>query len=91
MTHWMKSAYQRVMARFARPAQTTERRGPSRKITGVSTVEYALIVVAVVGIITAGVAILGEDFQGLFDQLGDEMATAENIGDAAEAATTPAP
>ena len=36
--------------------------------TGVSAVEYALIVVAVVGIVGVGIATLSEEFQAIFDQ-----------------------
>ena len=73
MTRFLKSAIERVMARFARPAQTTERRGPSRKIKGVSTVEYALILVAVVGIVGGAVAVLSTEFDDVFKELKDEI------------------
>lgn len=79
MTHWIKRATERVMARFARGAQATERRGPSRKMKGVSTVEYALILVAVVAIVGAVAAVLEGDFKDLADTIGTEItaATAE--------------
>ena len=77
MTHWIKSAIERVMARFARKAQTTERRGPSRKMKGVSTVEYALILVAVVGIVSTAIALLDTEFTSLFTTLEAGLDAAE--------------
>ncbi|MDE0658802.1 MAG: hypothetical protein OXI79_04040 [Gammaproteobacteria bacterium] len=43
----------------------------------VSTVEYALIVVAVVAVVGAGAAILGGAFKGLFEEMEDQMEAAE--------------
>ena len=84
MTHWIKSAIERVMARFARKAQTTERRGPSRKMKGVSTVEYALILVAVVGIVGGAITILDTQFQELFTALTTAIDGAEGKATAAD-------
>lgn len=51
----------------------------------VSTVEYALIVVAVVAIVGAAAAVLGGAFDTLFDDLGAELTNglneARNAGD----------
>ena len=44
-----------------------------RKIRGVSTVEYALIVVAIIAIVGAVAAQLGGAFEDLFDSLDDQM------------------
>ena len=46
---------------------------------GVSTVEYALVVVAVVGIVSANAAPMSDAFTGLFTDLSDELETA--VGD----------
>ena len=43
----------------------------------VSTVEYALIVVAVVAVVGTGAAILGGAFKGLFEEMEDQMEAAE--------------
>ena len=88
MTHWIKSAIERVMARFARKAQTTERRGPSRKMKGVSTVEYALILVAVVGIVGGAIAILDTEFTELFTALTTNINEAQTAADGADGAPT---
>ena len=45
---------------------------------GVSTVEYALIVVAVVGIVGASAALMGDAFEELFNDLTAELDTAVN-------------
>ncbi|MDD9961691.1 MAG: Flp family type IVb pilin [Gammaproteobacteria bacterium] len=47
--------------------------------SGVSTVEYALIVVAVIAIVGVGVASLGGSFNNLFDELASDMAKAASI------------
>ena len=51
---------------------------------GVSTVEYALIVVAVVAIVGGGAAVLSGTFTDLFDeleqQIKDEQTDLQNIG-----------
>jgi len=74
MTHWIRSAVRRVMDRSAQTAPATVRGGSSRKkMSGVSTVEYALILVAVVAIVGAAAAILEGDFQTLFTTLGDQI------------------
>ena len=39
----------------------------------VSTVEYALIIVAVIAIVGGAAAILGDQFQNLFEGLGNEI------------------
>ena len=44
-----------------------------RETSGVSTVEYALIVVAVIGIVGAGITIIGGGFDALFEELAQEM------------------
>lgn len=41
--------------------------------SGVSTVEYALIVLAVIGIVGVGIGVLGGAFNTLFDDLKDEL------------------
>ena len=43
--------------------------------TGVSTVEYALIVVAVIGIVGVGIGVLGGSFNDLFADLASELET----------------
>ena len=43
----------------------------------VSTVEYALIVVAVVAVVGAGAAVLGGAFSGLFGELKKDIVAAE--------------
>ena len=43
----------------------------------VSTVEYALIVVAVVAVVGTGAAILGGAFKGLFQEMKTQMEAAE--------------
>ena len=45
--------------------------------TGVSAVEYALIVVAVVGLVGAGIAILTPNFQAIFTAAQTEMTDAK--------------
>ena len=47
--------------------------------SGVSTVEYALIVVAVIAIVGVGVATLGNAFDDLFTELSDEMGKAASV------------
>ena len=77
MSHWIRSAVRRVKDRLAQSAPATVRGGPSRKrMSGVSTVEYALIIVAVVGIVGAAVAVLGDDFDTLFSELSTQIADA---------------
>ena len=44
--------------------------------SGVSAVEYALIVVAVIAIVGVGITILGDGFQNLFEELNSEMGKA---------------
>ena len=44
--------------------------------TGVSAVEYSLIIVAVIAIIGVGAGILGGAFKGLFENLSTDMSTA---------------
>ena len=41
--------------------------------SGVSTVEYALIVVAVIAIVGGGMALLGGNFEEMFLQIGDDI------------------
>ena len=45
--------------------------------TGVSTVEYALIVVAVIAIVAAGAGVLGGAFTDMFDDLKTQIETAQ--------------
>ena len=78
MTHWMKGVFGCVMNRLARRAPTTERRGSSRKVKGVSTVEYALILVAVVAIVGGGMAALDDEFKALFNQVQDDITAKQN-------------
>ena len=47
--------------------------------SGVSTVEYALIVVAVIAIVGVGVATLGDAFNDLFTDLSSEMGKAASV------------
>ena len=47
--------------------------------TGVSAVEYSLIIVAVIAIIGAGAAVLGGAFTGLFKNLSTDMSTAASV------------
>lgn len=47
----------------------------------VSTVEYALIVVAVIAIVGAGAVVLGGGFDDLFDDLVDDMDGAAEVVD----------
>ena len=53
--------------------------------TGVSAVEYSLIIVAVIAIIGAGAAVLGGAFDKLFKDLSGDMSTAASV--VAKAAT----
>lgn len=55
-------------------------------LRGVSTVEYALIVVAIIGIIGAGAAVLGGAFGDLFDDLSEQMTNINNVMTAASTA-----
>ena len=45
-------------------------------IRGVSTVEYALIVVAVIGIVGVAAVLLGDAFTATFEDLSDRMTQA---------------
>ena len=45
-------------------------------LRGVSTVEYALIVVGIIGIVGAAVVLLGGAFDEMFDQLSERMTAA---------------
>ena len=45
-------------------------------VSGVSAVEYALIVVAVIAIVGLGIGILGDGFKSLFLELSEEMGNA---------------
>ena len=59
---------------------------------GVSTVEYALIVVAVIGVVGVGAASLSGAFDTLFTNLTTEIAGAsEAVSDAASGAPAAAP
>lgn len=55
-------------------------------LRGVSTVEYALIVVAIIGIIGAGAAVLGGAFGDLFEDLSEQMTNINNVMTAASTA-----
>ena len=77
MTHWLKSALRRMKDRSAQSAPATVRGGSPRKQRGVSTVEYALIMVAVVAIVAAGAAALSGDMSDLFTALGTNIEDAE--------------
>ena len=44
--------------------------------SGVSAVEYALIIVAIVAVVGGGVAILGGGFKDLFEDVSTDMSTA---------------
>ena len=43
---------------------------------GVSTVEYALITLAVIGIVAGGITILGGQFESLWSNLGGQLSAA---------------
>ena len=47
----------------------------AKEARGVSTVEYALIVIAVVAIVGVAAALLNQEFKNLFTQLGKEINT----------------
>ena len=81
MTHWIRSAVRRMKDRRAQSAPATARGGSSRKMSGVSTVEYALILVAVVGLVAAAAAMLGDEFDDLFTSLQTEMTAAETAAE----------
>lgn len=83
MTHWIRSAVRRIKDRRAQSAPATARGGSSRtKMSGVSTVEYALILVAVVAAIGIGAAALQGSFDDLFDDLTEQIETVEgNLDD----------
>ena len=51
--------------------------------SGVSAVEYALIVVAVIAIVGLGIGILGDGFESLFKDLNNEMKSAVSATKAA--------
>ena len=77
MTHWIRSAVRRMKDRRAQSAPATARGGSSRKkMSGVSTVEYALILVAVVAIVGAAFAVIEGDLDALFEAVGTEMTAA---------------
>ncbi len=42
-------------------------------LRGVSTVEYALMVVAIIGAVALAATFLGDAFEGLFKDLSEEM------------------
>ena len=46
--------------------------------SGVSAVEYALIVVAVIAIIGAGVAVMGDAFEGVFADASVQLSKAQS-------------
>ncbi len=47
--------------------------------TGVSAIEYALIVVAVVGVVGAGFAILTDEFEDIFESAQTELKEASEL------------
>ena len=52
---------------------------------GVSTVEYALIVVAVIGVVGVGAAALSDAFDSLFEDLTEQIEDAsETVADATD-------
>ncbi len=55
-------------------------------LRGVSSVEYALIVVAIIAIVGIGAATLGDAFEGMFDDLSDRMTAA--AGEVSSAASS---
>lgn len=75
MTHWLKSALRRIKEPSAQSAPVAVRGGFSRKMSGVSTVEYALILVAVVAIVGGGMAFLRGEFTELFAEVGQSIDT----------------
>ena len=78
MTHWIRSAVRRMKDRRAQSAPATARGGSSRKkMSGVSTVEYALILVAVVAIVAGVAVVLDTEIEGLFANLAQEITDAE--------------
>ncbi|MDE0367848.1 MAG: hypothetical protein OXP09_20035 [Gammaproteobacteria bacterium] len=50
--------------------------------TGVSAVEYALIVVAVVALVGSGLALLTNEFQAIFDTAEAELTSAKTAVEA---------
>ena len=56
-------------------------------VRGVSTVEYALIVVAVIAIIGVAAGMLGDAFETTFEDLSDRMTDAAGQVSSAAAAT----
>lgn len=59
---------------------------------GVSTVEYALIVVAVIGVVGVGAAALSTAFDDLFDDLSTQINDAsDTVSTAAKGGPTPTP
>ncbi len=82
MTHWIRSAVRRIKDRRAQSAPATARGGSSRKkMSGVSTVEYALILVAVVAIVGAAFVVIEGDLGDLFDALGTEIDQATTVAE----------
>ena len=57
--------------RLRHPIRWLKRFAEERR--GVSTVEYALIVVAIIGIVGGAVATMGTGFNQLFGNLGNEI------------------
>lgn len=47
-----------------------------RDVRGVSTVEYALLVVGIIGIVAVGVGALTGAFTGMFETLSDRLTAA---------------
>ena len=79
MTHWLWSAIRRVTNRLPRRVPATARGGSSRKIKGVSTVEYALILVAVVAIVGGAAVFLDDQFDVLFTELKAQVTEQKGV------------
>ena len=87
MTHWIRGAVRRVLGRLPHSGPAVARSVATlKRMSGVSTVEYALILVAVV----AAVATAGAAMQGSFDDLFDELDTliTDTEGDLDETTTS---
>ena len=85
MTHWIRSAVRRMKDRRAQSAPATARGGSSRKkMSGVSTVEYALILVAVVAVVGVAAAAMQGSLDNLFDELAADITAVEGDLDSAD-------
>ena len=90
MTHWIRGAVRRVLSRLPRSGPATPRSVATlKRMSGVSTVEYALILVAVVAAVAAAGVAMQDSFDDLFGEL-DTLIT-DTEGDLDESTTPAAP